>query len=69
MKKSTIEEVKDYQILYNLIWNKLDEMFRMYSEQNKIDINKYLDTLPEDQKEDIKKEIYEWKIQGRKDNK
>lgn len=69
MKKSTIEEVKDYQILYNLIWNKLDEMFRLYSEQTKIDINKYLDTLPEDKRKETEEQIYEWKIKGRKNNK
>lgn len=69
MKKSEIETVKDYQILYNIIWNRLDEMFRIHSEQTKININKYLDTLPEDKRKDAEKEIYEWKIKGRENDK
>jgi len=66
MKKSDIEKIKDYQILYNIIWSNLDDMFRLYSEQTKIDINKYLDTLPENERKNAEEEIYEWKIKGRK---
>ena len=61
--------LKEEAILPKEVKEYLKQSFELKKQQVKIDINRYLDSLPVEDRREAIEDIYEWEIQGRDDKK